>query len=406
MLTRSFGQRAVKSRRYDHHTLKGASGRSYLPAGNVVRRRVGVNRPGAYRRQGEVRLTGRRDVETRVTCAPKRKRHFRRPTAFIRVGHSSGLVSTFDFATSDWPHVFALRETEVAGPPDRHFSYSNDGYKTLGLVLRAITKRSYGDVIRSRILEPLGMHATDPTITNETRKRLAVGHEPFYDDRPARRSDPLVRANWFESDTAGGCLASTAGDLAIYLRMLLNRGQGSLGPILSEQSFARMSSRVIEDGSGGWYGYGLATFEDDGHTIIGHGGGMPGFVSAMTADMEAGVGAVILANAAVDLGPIANFARKLLRAALTGASIPDAPIIHSDPTFVEDAGKYEGTYGNENTSFKLVTKDKRLVIAWKTERLILERREMDAFLVPHGDFALFLLRFERQNGQVVAATFG
>jgi len=324
----------------------------------------------------------------------------------MRVGHSSGLVSTFDFATSDWPHVFALRETEVAGPPDRHFSYSNDGYKTLGLVLRAITKRSYGDVIRSRILEPLGMHATDPTITNETRKRLAVGHEPFYDDRPARRSDPLVRANWFESDTAGGCLASTAGDLAIYLRMLLNRGQGSLGPILSEQSFARMSSRVIEDGSGGWYGYGLATFEDDGHTIIGHGGGMPGFVSAMTADMEAGVGAVILANAAVDLGPIANFASKLLRAALTGASIPDAPIIHSDPTFVEDAGKYEGTYGNENTSFKLVTKDKRLVIAWKTERLILERRGMDAFLVPHGDFALFLLRFERQNGQVVAATFG
>ena len=122
--------------------------------------------------------------------------------------------------------------------------------------------------------------------------------------------------------------------------------------------------------------------------------------------MDAGVGAVILANAAVDLGPIANFARKLRRAALTGASIPDAPVIHCDPTVVEDACEYEGTYGNENTSFKLVTKDKRLVIVWKAERLILERRGMDAFLVPHGDFALFLLRFDRQHGHVVAATFG
>ena len=331
---------------------------------------------------------------------------YHRITIHHLLSHSSGLVSTYDFATSDWPHVFALRDTEVAGPPGQRFSYSNDGYKTLGLVLRAITGRPYGDVIRSRILEPLGMYATDPVITNETRKRLAVGHEPFYDDRPARRSDPLVRANWFETDTADGCLASCVGDLAIYLRMLLNRGRGPLGPVLSVQSFARMSSRVIEAEPGEWYGYGLGTFEHDGHTIIGHGGGMPGFVSAMTADMDAGVGAVVLANAAIDPEPIANYARQLLRAARTGASMPDAPVTHCDPTIVEDASEYEGTYLNENTSFKLVAKDKRLMMDWKAERLILERRGKDAFLVPHGDFAVFLLGFDRQAGCVVAATFG
>jgi D-alanyl-D-alanine carboxypeptidase len=120
------------------------------------------------------------------------------------LSHSSGLGNTYDFATSDWPHVLALRDFEVVAAPAQRFSYSNDGYKTLGLVLRAITGRSYGDVVRSRILDPLGMYATHPTITSETRKTLAVGHEPFYDDRPARRSDPLVRVNWFETDTRTG----------------------------------------------------------------------------------------------------------------------------------------------------------------------------------------------------------
>jgi len=43
---------------------------------------------------------------------------------------------------------------------------------------------------------------------------------------------------------------------------------------------------------------------------------------------------------------------------------------------------------------------------WNAERVVLERRGCDAFLVPHNDFALFLLGFERQDGHVIAASFG
>jgi hypothetical protein len=108
LLTRSFGQRAVKSRRYVHHTLKGASGRSYLPAGNVVHRRVGVNRPGAHRRQGEVRLTCRRDAETSCHVRAEKeealpppdrvygcRRHCSHPlkVAFFEVGGTAPYVS-------------------------------------------------------------------------------------------------------------------------------------------------------------------------------------------------------------------------------------------------------------------------------------------------------------------------
>jgi CubicO group peptidase (beta-lactamase class C family) len=152
-----------------------------------------------------------------------------------------------------------------------------------------------------------------------------------------------------------------------------------------------MSSRVLEAAAGEWwYGYGLGTFVEDGHTIIGHGGGVPGFVSALTADMDAGVGAVVLVNTAFDPAPIASYARQLLRAAVTGSSVPNAPAL-SDPTIVEDASEYEGSYLGHNGSFRLVAEDHRLLMDWRGRRLILERRGVDAFLVPHEDFTLFLL---------------
>lgn len=43
---------------------------------------------------------------------------------------------------------------------------------------------------------------------------------------------------------------------------------------------------------------------------------------------------------------------------------------------------------------------------WKGERLPLERRGSESFLVPHDDFALFLLGSRREDERVVAATYG
>jgi D-alanyl-D-alanine carboxypeptidase len=117
------------------------------------------------------------------------------------------------------------------------------------------------------------------------------------------------------------------------------------------------------------------------------------------------VGAVVLVNTVIDPEPIASYARQLLRAAVTGSSAPDAPAV-PDPTIVENASEYEGSYLSHNGSFRLVAEDHRLLMDWRGERLMLERRGVDTFLVPHRDFALFLLGVERQDGRAVAASFG
>ena len=49
--------------------------------------------------------------------------------------HTAGLIMGMDFGLDGAHQVWALRETECVYAPGERFSYSNDGYKLLGLVL-------------------------------------------------------------------------------------------------------------------------------------------------------------------------------------------------------------------------------------------------------------------------------
>jgi len=349
------------------------------------------------------------------------------------MSHTGGIIMGAEFTGEASYEVWALRETEATAPPGTYYHYSNVGYKALGVVLEELLGQHYGDIIRERILDPLGMTATEPIITHETRKRLAVGYEGFYDDRPLPQGRPLAPATWLEYASGDGSMASTPTDMAAYLRMLMNRGQGPRGRILSEESFDLMSQRVIEakeegpvlsgvEGKDSFYGYGLDIREVDGHTYIGHGGGMVGYYSYILADMDDGLGVVVLMN-----GPggqsdeeIAMFALKLLRAGLHDQGLPPVPPV--DPTKVENAAEYAGTYRaspacpersrgkhRRRASAKaltLVAEGERLILRYGDERVVLERRGPDRFYVDHSDFALFLLGFGREKSQVVEAFHG
>ena len=318
--------------------------------------------------------------------------------------HSAGITSGSDFSPDSRTQVWALRESTAAWAPGERFLYSNDGYKALGLVLDALTGQPYATTMRKRILGPLGMDHTAPTIANDIRTRLATGYTSFHDDRPAPRQGPLAPAPWFETDTADGCLASTAGDLAIYLRMLLDRGQGPSGRILAPDSFELLTQRAINVDDRRWYGYGLFSWEVDGHTLLGHGGGMPGFASAITCDLDAGVGAAVLLNGHGDLTALGGYALRLLCASRQGIELPLPPAL-PDPLTTENAAGYAGTYRSEERSFELGADEKRLLMWYQGTELPLERRGADAFYAPHPDFALALLRFGRDGEHQVTEAF-
>src|SRR5262249_32039372 len=96
--------------------------------------------------------------EGRPHHAPITPPHLPAPTtAPPLLRHTAGLVRGSEMSPGDVSEVWRLRKIEVGGPPGWSFHYSNHGYKTLGLMVARITGRPFHDVLRERILEPLGM---------------------------------------------------------------------------------------------------------------------------------------------------------------------------------------------------------------------------------------------------------
>ena len=145
------------------------------------------------------------------------------------LSHTGGIIGGSDMAYDGRFESWYLRETEVSGPPGERFHYSNVGYKTLGYLIEAITERSYGNIVRERILTPLGMDATVVPITNADRPRMAIGYRALHDDRPRPKGAPLAPATWIETATADGCLASTPEDMAHVPQDVAGSRPGSIG---------------------------------------------------------------------------------------------------------------------------------------------------------------------------------
>jgi hypothetical protein len=119
--------------------------------------------------------------------------------------------------------------------------------------------------------------------------------------------------------------------MALYLRMLLNRGRGPKGRLVSEESFALFSKRWIDAppfGEGASYGYGIAVVEIDDHTALRHTGGMVSYSSALHANLDAGLGSFASVHAATD-----GYRPRVPKKAWPGQRLRvDSPPTHHSPS--------------------------------------------------------------------------
>ena len=324
--------------------------------------------------------------------------------------HTSGLpIGTEESPTG--PGALAiLRTLEPSTPPGERFWYSNDGWKLVGAVLERVTRTPIHDLLRERILAPLGMTSSEAAITNASRLNLAVGYEPLFDDRPPHLGHPLAAARWIVSNTADGSIVSTVIDMSAYARMLLGRGRTLVGghetSILTPEAFARfVEPRVLMDEPGVHhderYGYGLWTFEDDGRTFVSHSGGMVGYTALLMIDVDTGIGAIALQNGGGDKKPVVRYALDAVRSALRGD--PVEPMPHPPaPSAIANAAALAGSYVGDR-EIELVATDDGLRLRDGAIGVELERwpgRE-DAFLVPHTARDRYLLRVLRDGDGAV-----
>lgn len=325
------------------------------------------------------------------------------------MSHTAGIIRGSDESLSAYSEAIVLEKIGASTPPGRFYHYSNTGYKILGLVLEGLLGKSNGQIIKERVTEPLGMKDTETVIRNDTRERLPIGYGAYHDDRPHPRNGMLAPSPWEESDTADGSIISTVSDMATYVRMILNKGRSPERRIISQKSFEMLTQKIVDSSDANTkehYGLGLGIRTVNGHTYVGHTGGMLGFISEILADMDDGLGVVTLNNSRVGSNDIALNTLTMLNAAVRGKRLPSIPAPR-DSFHVKNASDYAGEYrrlDGKRVSFR--SERGRLYLVEGNKTIPMELRDKDTFLADHSDYRLFLFKFGRKAGKVVEVFHG
>jgi serine-type D-Ala-D-Ala carboxypeptidase/endopeptidase len=170
------------------------------------------------------------------------------------------------------------------------YEYSNLGVGLLGHVLTLRAGTDYETMVRSRILEPLGMNSTRETLTPDMKARLAIGHGPNLDAVP----------NWDIAVLAGaGALRSSANDMLTFLAANL----GYIKTPLAKAMAAEVSIRRPAGSPDMQIAYAWHIQTKNGNSIIRHNGGTGGYRTYMGFDPKSRTGVVVLSNIASAAGP-------------------------------------------------------------------------------------------------------
>jgi serine-type D-Ala-D-Ala carboxypeptidase/endopeptidase len=174
-----------------------------------------------------------------------------------------------------------LSSHELRGIPGAGYLYSNVNYGLLGHALARVGGVSFGELLRERILDPLGMDMTDLAIDGEETRSMVRGHR-----------NGEVAPYWVgtEAFQGAGALRSTAEDMLKYLK-------ANVGPPRTQLEQAMSFAREIrvplgDEGSG--YGFAWRTDVSAGGPLVMHGGVTAGFSARMAFMPEAGIGTILL----------------------------------------------------------------------------------------------------------------
>jgi CubicO group peptidase (beta-lactamase class C family) len=203
--------------------------------------------------------------------------------------------------------IHRLRYMKPASSFRSRYAYDNLLYIAAGQIIPAVTGTSWDDFIRQQILAPLGMNTT-----NLSTAALKPGENYAF---PHSRLDGMLQLVEFgnlDNAAPAGAINSSAADMAKWVMLQLGRGRlpNSELRLFSEKQSREMWSpqTILPTGNPSpsllalrtnfsAYGLGWGLRDYHGRKLVGHTGGVTGFVSRVMLVPEENLGVVILTNA-------------------------------------------------------------------------------------------------------------
>ncbi|MGK5507365.1 serine hydrolase domain-containing protein [Brevibacillus formosus] len=288
---------------------------------------------------------------------------------------------------------------EFLGAPGTEFSYSNDSYAMLGLIIERVSGISYEQFVQDHILVPAGMKNSAFLVED-----LPEGAEVatlFTRKSPKDGGEVYRSPSWWDSPSmrAAGFLKSTIHDLLRYTEIFRTGGLVGQNRLLSPESVQAMMTPHFSISPFQAYGYGLFVANCHDGTLIEHGGAIKGVSAQIFVLPERGLTGAILMN--TDGGPMADLMHGILNAT-NGRSPNTVPFQYPDYQISVDAlAAFTGEYrSSEGATVSVEIEENELVAKSNGANIPLRSVGEDSFVMKRGETDAFI-RFVRDEAGVV-----
>lgn len=327
------------------------------------------------------------------------------------LSHTAGLKDDFSHYG---PHDEAALGNAVRAYGDRHFftepgrlfSYSALGYAVAGVVIEALGKKPYAQLVSERVLGPLKMERSTffPTMAMTyplSQGHLAIGSKHWevvrpYDDTAAR---------W-----PSGFLFSSVTELARFVIAFMNQGyiegEQRLDPsiiLLLTQPHSRPLDASGKDQS---YGYGLGLNATRGVSLVQHSGGRRGFISHLLMVPSHRFAFIQLINRQ---GPLLEATKeKAMEMLLPLEARPDPPPDYEGPLTEDELHRFTGRFAPPDIhatsaqDIQVIRKEEQLLVQFGDEGQLfpLRRHTETQFSVAFGPhLSPFMLAFHQGTNE-------
>ncbi len=227
------------------------------------------------------------------------------------VTHRSGLPRhDLLWYSSDFSRAEMVRRLQYLEPSKDFrsaYQYNNLMFMTAGFLAAQLAGTTWEELVRQRILLPLGMRDTNFSVLDSQKSDdFALPYQ--------NAKGELKRIPFYVLGAVGpaGEINSNVEDLAQYLMFHLSKGKHGEARLLSETNAMQMQipqmvapnpERYKELGPTS-YGLGFLVSTYRGHKIVSHGGAIDGFAAQLAFLSQDNIGVVALANLNADKDPV------------------------------------------------------------------------------------------------------
>ena len=234
----------------------------------------------------------------------------------------------------------------VVRKPGTSYMYDNFASELQGYIVQQVSGEPFGSYMQKHLFQPLGMTSSSFSLTNDLVERLATSYDVAGNVIPGYSFSP--------SELPEGSMISTASDMALFMKTLLNDGRTANGTvILTPESVKAMSTyhmAIHPDWPDTTYGFEapVVPSKTNGEHVISKGGDLLGFSSLMwlLPDRKTGVFVSYSMNEELRVDLFTAFMDHYYAAGKTTFGPKEF-----EPQSEDDLAKFEGLYSDLRYKF-------------------------------------------------------